>query len=172
MKILTKTIRICALATLISFSAYSQQDYKMGIGVRLGGATSGLTVRGFTNNNTALEGILGIGYRNFMITGLYEKFKPITNAPGLKWFYGGGAHIGFFRYGAHYYRYYVKHGDHLYVEAEGETAAVAGIDFIIGLDYKFKDAPISIGVDLKPFFDFWDGVEGYWDGALSLRFAF
>src|SRR5215216_182221 len=85
-------------------NSVADQDYKTAIGVRLGGLTSGLTVKHFTNPSTALEGILSFGYRSFVITGLYEKHKDITSAPGLMWLYGIGAHVGFFRYGGYYYR--------------------------------------------------------------------
>ena len=153
------------------------QDYNTGIGVRLGGLTSGLTVKHFVNPTSAIEGILGFGYRSFVITGLYEKHNYISTAPGLKWLYGLGAHIGFFRYGGYYYRvkYNYGNGNHgyvYYVEYPGNTATVAGVDFILGMDYKFRNAPFNVGLDIKPFFDFYNGPYGYFDGALSIRFAF
>ena len=168
----TKLILIAALLCMFTQSTVAQ-DYKTGIGVRLGGLSSGLTVRGFVNPNSALEGIATFGRYHFVLTGLYEKFNPIQNAEGLKWFYGGGAHIGFFRYGSTYY-YFTDHGHVVYYYATepGETATVAGLDFIIGLDYKFHNAPINVGLDLKPFVDFFDGAVGYWDGAISFRFVF
>jgi hypothetical protein len=153
------------------------QGYNTGIGVRLGGLTSGITVKHFTNSSGgALEGILGFGYRSFVITGLYEKHNAISTAPGLQWLYGVGAHVGFFRYGGYYYRvrYHDNgHGHYVYyVDYPGESAAVFGVDFILGLDYKFNNAPFNIGLDMKPFFDFYNGPYAYFDGALSLRFAF
>lgn len=156
---------------LLVFNSGFSQDYKTGIGIRLGGLTSGLTVRGFTNSSTAMEGILGLAHRSFIITGLYEKFQPISNAEGLNWFYGGGAHIGFFQYGGYYYLY-KEHGHVYYVDHEGDSRVIIGGDFIIGLDYKFRNVPLNAGIDLKPFIDFADGVQGYFDGALSFRFVF
>ena len=160
------------LATFLLLSSQvKSQDYNTGIGVRLGGVTSGLSVKHFVNSQGALEGILGFGYRSFLITGLYEQHQDINNAEGLRWFYGGGAHIGFFRYGGYYYAY--KHGHYIYyVDEPGMTNTVGGIDLIIGMEYKFNRAPLTIGLDLKPFIDFYDGVYGYWDGAFSFRFAF
>jgi hypothetical protein len=167
---------ILSAAATDSFAQAEGQSYNTGIGVRLGGLTSGLTVKHFTNPSTALEGILGFGHRSFVITGLYEKHRDISSAPGLKWLYGLGAHVGFFRYDGYYYRVHYDHHGHdgyvYYVEYPGETATVAGIDFILGLDYKFNDAPFNVGLDIKPFFDFFDGPYGYFDGALSIRFAF
>lgn len=156
--------------TFLFLQAHAQ-NYKTGIGVRLGGLTSGLTVRGFVNENSAIEGIAGFGHKSFLLTGLYEKFKPINNAAGLQWFYGGGVHLGFFRYGGSYY-YYKNRGTHIYYSEEGGSQAVFGLDFIIGLDYKFNNAPLNIGLDLKPMVDFFDGAQLYFDGALSFRFVF
>ena len=156
-------------------SADEGQDYKTAIGVRLGGLTSGLTVKGFTGPTTALEGLLGFGHRSFVITGLYEKHKDISSAPGLKGLYGIGGHVGFFRYGGYYYR--VKYNGYgkgyvYYADYPGNSATVAGVDFILGLDYKFNNAPFNMGLDIKPFVDFFNGPYGYFDGALSIRFAF
>jgi hypothetical protein len=145
------------------------QDYHTGIGIRLGGLNSGLTVKHFVNSRAAVEGILGFGYRHFMLTGLYEVHQPIANAPGLAWYYGGGAHIGFFNYGGYYRNY---KGRPYYVEYDGDHAAVFGIDGIVGIEYKFNKAPLNIGLDIKPFFDIYNGVSGYFDGALSFRFVF
>ena len=154
---------------LINFSI--AQNYKTGIGIRLGGLSNGLSFRHFINDDSAIEGIIGFAHHSTILTCLYEKFKPIEKAEGLKWFYGGGAHLGFWRYGGYYYMY-KEHGDHIYVVEEGESRAVFGLDFIIGMDYKFKNAPLNIGLDIKPVFDFYNGVESYFDGAFSFRFVF
>ncbi|HLG33884.1 MAG TPA: hypothetical protein VI757_03305 [Bacteroidia bacterium] len=178
--------KISALLIMLALSAFATntsaqssesgdgQNYRTGIGARLGGLTSGLTVKHFTNPSTALEGIASFGYRSFVITGLYEKHRDISTAPGLKWFYGIGGHVGFFRYGGYYYRVkYEKNGYIYYVADPGSSSAVAGLDFILGMDYKFNNAPFNVGLDLKPFIDFFSGGPyGYWDGALSVRFAF
>ena len=145
------------------------QDYHTGIGIRLGGLNTGITVKHFVNSQGAIEGILGFGHEHVLLTGLYEVHQPITNAPGLAWFYGGGAHLGFFNYGGYYRKY---QGRVYYVEYPGEHAAVFGIDGILGMEYKFNKAPLCIGMDIKPFIDIYDGVSGYFDGAFSFRFVF
>ncbi len=169
----TTTINSYAQENKSNSNSGDGQDYNTGIGVRLGGLTSGLTVKHFSNPSTALEGLLSFGYRSFVITGLYEKHRDINSAPGLKWLYGIGGHVGFFRYGGYYYRVrYDNNGYVYYVSYPGNTATIAGIDFILGLDYKFNNAPFNIGLDVKPFVDFFNGPYGYFDGALSIRFAF
>src|SRR6185436_6040851 len=142
--ILAAAILFCTLTTA------NAQYYNTGIGVRLGGLTSGITVKHFVNSSAAIEGIASFGYRAFVLTGLYEKHNNIANANGLTWLYGGGAHLGFFRYGGYYY-VYKYHGNHYYyVEREGDNAVIGGLDLILGMDYKFNNAPLNISLDLKP----------------------
>lgn len=171
-------ILFCFCASSFTVSAQSStkttvsgQDYRNAIGVRLGGLTSGLTYK-HVGQSGGFEGLLSFSHRAFVITGLYEKHNDISNAPGLRWFYGAGGHIGFFQYGGYYY-WVNKHGRFVYVDGyDGPSRTVLGLDAILGLDYKFNGAPFDISLDIKPFVDFWGGAYGYFDGALSVRFTF
>ncbi len=153
---------------LFFVSASRAEEYETGIGLRLGGITSGISVKHFLDKNSALEGILSFGHHSFLITALYEKQQEISGTPGLGWFYGGGAHIGFYNGGDYFY--YTKHGNRYYYD--DHSSAIFGIDLILGMEYKFQNAPITVGLDIKPAFDFVDAFPGYWDGALTARFAF
>jgi hypothetical protein len=159
------------IVLMLSASAMTvrAEDYETAVGIRLGGVTQGLTVKHFLSTNSALEGILSFGHHGFLITGLYELHDEISGAPGLYWLYGGGAHLGFYNGGDYFY--YKKHGVRYYYE-EGQSTAVFGVDLILGLEYKFPKAPVAVGLDLKPFFDFAEEFPGYWDGAINLRFTF
>lgn len=167
MKKLTTTLFL--FLTIVSVNA---QPYKTGIGVRLGGITNGITVKHFTNSNTALEGILSFGRHSFLITGLYEKHQVFPKAEGLTWFYGLGPHVGFFEndYGYDYFYYKSHKNPKVYIYHEDTRMSIGG-DFILGLDYKFRNAPVNLSLDVKPFFDFVPGFYGYWEGALSFRFT-
>jgi hypothetical protein len=154
-----------------SSSTVVAQDYKNGIGIRLGGLTSGLTFKHFIKPLGAFEGILSFGHRSFLITGLYEQHVGIGSAPGLRWFYGGGAHVGFFRDNGYYY-WTRKNNRVYYVDGYASSRAIVGLDLILGLDYKFANAPFNLSLDLKPIIDFHDGLYGYFDGGLSFRFTF
>lgn len=168
MKNLSKGYLLIVAILLVSFAAQAQ-NYNTAIGVRLGGLTNGVTIKHFVASRTALEGIVSFGQKSFLVTGLYEKHRSIDNAAGLTWLYGVGAHVGFFNYGGGYY--YVKN-NRTYVLREGDNRTVVGADFILGLDYKFPNVPFNVGLDIKPFVDFFDGPKGFFDGAVSLRFAF
>ncbi|MGB8492023.1 MAG: hypothetical protein WCE64_13285, partial [Bacteroidales bacterium] len=65
-----KIFLLLASALLISVHA-AGQDYKTGVGLRLG-LYNGLSVKHFFSENKAVEGILTTRWRGFDITGLYE----------------------------------------------------------------------------------------------------
>ena len=143
----------------------SAQSYQTAVGLRFGGLTSGLTVKHFVSKTSALEGILSVGRRSFIVTGLYEKHIPVDNSNAFKFYFGGGGHLGFFQNDGGYYYYNDRP---LYTT----SYTVAGIDGIAGIEYKFKEAPINIGLDFKPFIDFFNGNTVYFDGGLSIRYTF
>ncbi|MFI5218332.1 MAG: hypothetical protein ACHQNT_02505 [Bacteroidia bacterium] len=138
------------------------QDYKTGIGLRAG-AFWGFNVKHFIAENKALEGILHFRYGGFGICGLYEVHVVAFKVPQLKFYYGFGAHIGF--YGEkHYYD-----NNNVYY---GENTTTLGIDGIAALEYKITNIPFVVGVDIKPFIDLINPGPTNWDGALNIRFVF
>ena len=139
------------------------QNYQTAVGLRFGGLTNGLTIKHFVSNKTALEGIVSFGQDNFVLTGLFEKHTGVDHSSLFNLYYGIGGHVGFFRDGS---RYYYQNNSLYY------TSTVAGIDGILGLGYKFQHAPINIGMDFKPFIDFYNGSIIYFDGAVSVRYTF
>lgn len=152
----------CALIMLLPVVMSAQT----GVGIRLG-TDPGITVKHFVRPNGAIEGILHTGYRGVLITGLYEWQKPLGNAAGLSGFLGAGGHIGLFdRWGVYRYN---RYGEVVYVYNRPSI----GIDGIIGLEYAFQGAPITLGIDLKPTLDFYYGYAySFIDGALSIRYVF
>jgi hypothetical protein len=135
------------------------QDYKTGLGLRFGDG-AGFTVKHFMTSRTAIEGLLFSQWHGFDITGLYEIHGQAFDVDNLQWYYGFGAHIGF------YDGDYVKWGE------PGSAYNVFGIDGIIGIEYSFTEAPINIGLDLKPELNL-IGYTGFWmDFGLSVRYIF
>ena len=156
-KLLFTIIAGVALFTT-SVSDVKAQDYKNAIGGRFGSA-NGVSFKTGLNKNAMLELIGNFrsnsNFNYFQVTGLYEVYNPINGAEGLNWFYGGGATIGS-------------------VKAKGFDGDVyLGANGVLGLDYKFKDAPINLSLDwiptlqLTPSADFYSG-----DVGLGIRFTF
>lgn len=156
-KLLFTFVAAAALLT-INLTNANAQDYKNAIGGRFGSA-NGISFKTGLNNKAMLELIGNFRSSNnvdyLRLTALYEVYNPIGGAPGLNWYYGVGGTIG---------SYKVKH-------YEGKV--YLGANGVLGLDYKFKDAPINLSLDwiptlqLTPDTDFYSG-----DIGLGVRFTF
>jgi hypothetical protein len=146
--ILTLSLGICLMAVV------NAQDYKTGIGLR-GGYYNGLTIKHFISSKAALEGLVYFRWAGAAVTGLYEIHNQAFKVERLNWYYGGGAHVGF--YGSNY---------------GGGSGTFLGLDGILGLEYNIKDIPINLSLDWKPAFDF--GYSHFFgDGAaFSIRYIF
>ncbi len=153
-----KTAVALLLCGLIGMRVNAQsmgRNYKTALGVKVwdGG---GISFKKFVVPKSALE---LIGYFNkygTRITGLYEIHENIAGAAGLKWYAGPGAHIALYKYKGFF-------GD----------KAIAGVDVVLGLDYKINKAPLNLSVDWQPSFEFADNrdFEGGWFG-LGIRYTF
>ena len=152
-------LTLAAAGSMLTAAAQGARgyDYETALGVKVwdGG---GVSLKHFIQPNAALEGIAYFYSHGTRITGLYEIHGNIGGAPGLRWYLGPGAHVGF--YNAHY------------LDAH-TSATYAGVDGVLGLDYKFKDAPINVSLDWQPSFEFGSdrGFVGSW-GGLGIRYTF
>ncbi|MBK7571631.1 MAG: hypothetical protein IPI10_08420 [Bacteroidetes bacterium] len=164
--------KLLLLFALVSMTiTMNAQEYQTGLGLRLGGINRGITVKHFTGSNTAIEGILGFARHSISITALWEKHYPFPTAPGLSWYWGVGGHVGFFQGDYTYGYYHANKHDYDFYNENYDNRFYLGADFILGLEYKFKDVPISLGLDVKPQIDIIPGLYTYFDGALSVRFT-
>lgn len=151
------TVLVTVLGVITTFaqkrsSSYSSTSYTTALGVKF--YPGAVSLKHFVNKTTALEGLGYFWDRGFRITGLYEIHGDINNAPGLKWYIGPGAHVGF---------YNNKWGG----------GSSFGVDGVLGLDYKINSAPINLSLDWQPSFEFGDGrgFTGNW-GGFAIRYTF
>ncbi|MET4083111.1 hypothetical protein ABIB40_003080 [Pedobacter sp. UYP30] len=158
MKKLIFTILGCVALFTASTTQVKAQDYQNAIGGRFG-AANGVSFKTALNKGAMLELIGNFrsskGAKYVNLTGLYEVYNPIKGAQGLNWFYGAGASLGSYKIKGY-------KGD-VYLSLDG----------VLGLDYKFKDAPINLSLDwiptlqITPDTDFYSG-----DVGLGVRFTF
>ncbi len=134
-------------------SINSSTNYTTAIGVKF--YPGAISVKHFTNDNTAIEALGYFWSKGVRITGLYEIHGDINSLIGLKWYVGPGAHLGF---------YQAKYGG-------GNSI---GVDGVLGLDYKIEGAPINLSIDWQPSFEFGNrdenGFIGNW-GGFSIRYT-
>lgn len=142
------------------FSSFAQQKYHTAVGLR-GGYPSGVTVKQFLSGNSAAEGILSFGWGGIGVTGLYQLHNPVPDLPGLVWFYGGGAHFA------------TAKSDKNSPFAGGMGGEVyLGVDGIVGLEYVFAEAPISVSLDILPILNLVTDVGVWFNTGLSIRYTF
>lgn len=157
-KTMKKNIVMSILA-IITISFATAQDYKTGIGVR-GGFYNGVTIKHFTSEKVSLEAIISSRWRGFNVTGLYE-INNKTSIDRLNWYFGAGAHIGFWN------------GSNVKWANDNRDYTVIGVDAILGLEYNFKQIPFNLSIDWKPAMNLF-GYNGFWGdgGAFSFRYIF
>ena len=163
----------CVVVMLFAMTAKAQRGrpqnlssaYTTAVGLKVWGDGAGVTIKHFIANQHALEGIGYVWNGGTRLTGLYEFHFDFDGVPGLKWYVGPGAHVGF--YNSHYYDTRYPNG---YPRSSG---SFVGIDGVLGLDYKFTGAPINVSLDWQPTFEFGDnrGFMGGWGGA-AVRYTF
>lgn len=153
--------KIAITVIMVSFFALlaNAQDYKTGVGLRVGPA-SGFTIKHFFSEKSALEGLLTTKWHGFDFTGLYEVHFPAFDTEYMRWFCGGGAHLGYYN------------GDYVEWGSPGSTTAVMGFDGILGIEYTFEEVPINVGLDMKPVVNV-IGHNGFWaEFGISARYVF
>lgn len=155
-----KLLLLCLTTGLliIGSSSLHAQTYENAIGVRIG-SYNGVNFKTFLNTNKALDLNLAVrsndNFKRFILTGLYEVHNPINGAPGLLWYYGGGASIG---------SYKVKNFESdLFLSADG----------VLGLDYKFDGLPLNLAIDWRPRLELTPNTDfGTGDVGLAIRLTF
>lgn len=142
------------VATIFTTSMVSAQNYNWAIGARLGGQTSGLSVKYNLDAANTIEGVIGIPYDGgFNLLGLYERNIPVITE-GFNFYYGAGVHLGSWN----------RHHN---------SDFVFGIDGIVGLEYKIKSIPLALSVDYKPALNIIGHTGFYWgDVALGIKITF
>ena len=152
---------LTALTTIAIQTTSKAQSYEHAIGGRFG-AANGITFKTGLAENAMLDLILNFrsnnNYKYFRLTGLYEIYNPISGAPGLNWYYGAGASIGSVKFDDG-----PRSNSDLYLSADG----------VLGLDYKFADAPVNLSLDWKPAIQLTPNTDFDGSGvALSIRYTF
>lgn len=146
------TVTCLLIFTSHQLTAQDSPDYRLGLGIRLSNSTptlnSSFSGKYFITDRSAIEGLISFGSR-FGMGALLEIHQPFAAAPGLRWFYGAGVYAGW---------------------QDSET--YLGPTGILGLDYKFTNAPINLSLDWKPELDIIPDINFVPDAfALTVRFT-
>jgi hypothetical protein len=173
MKIQTRIWLMILLAVIVSHAG--AQENQVQAGFRFGN-TTGFTGRIITENNFAFEGILGFRNGGMQLYTLFENRKPLylNRVENMFLYFGLGGHIGFVKWNEYDQNYdpYHNYYDDYY---DWHIGAAFGIDGILGMEYSFAAAPISLAVDFKPFFELYGPFlmkVNFWDFGFHIRYNF
>ena len=146
-------LAFCLLSAVhFSFAQYAKgTSYKTAIGGKF--YPGAVTLKHFLDRNYALE-LLGYFNNGNRVSFLFEKNRSLGDVPGLKWYSGLGGHVS------------------MYDRTYNQGKTYFGVDGILGLDLKLKDAPLDFALDWQPSFEIGGdfGFSGNW-GGLSIRYV-
>lgn len=149
-------IVIAIMAICLGPFSISAQDYTTSAGLRLG-QPYGITFKYFLGQDDALEIIAARSSRRifngYHATILYEKHTNPFNVDRLRFYYGGGGHVG------------------IYESAKfSESRPNFGVDLVAGLEYTLPNTPLNFSLDVKPAVNFFDPFHIYIAEAVSVRY--
>ena len=123
------------------------QGYKNAIGIR-GGLSSGFEYRIYTDDTNSYKFLLSTRNHGVQLHALKEfhRFDLFDFSEQLVFVYGVGIHAGFESWDEVHYQDNTRWYDN-------RTALIAGLDGLAGVEYVFYEVPISVGLEVKPFFD-------------------
>ncbi|OIR00692.1 hypothetical protein GALL_172170 [mine drainage metagenome] len=134
-------------------------SYQTAVGIKV--YPGALDIKHFIKPKVAIEGLAYIWQYGFRTTGLYEIHGNINSVEGLKYYIGGGAHLGFYntKWNLDY--------------PSRQSGLDIGVDGVLGLDYKIPGAPIDVSFDWQPSIDLigYNNFESGW-GGLAIRYTF
>lgn len=143
-------MRLFLLISIIFIALNVQgQNYTRDVGVRVGDYFTAMG-RIHSDDTQALEGMLFIGRKSITIAIMKEHFEPAFGhiSENLYFEYGYGAHFGF-RYMDHY-----KILNRTYLLEDNKMTPILGLDGLVGLEYRFREFPFLISMDIKPYFEY------------------
>ncbi len=129
---------------------YGQNSYRQA-GLRAG-YTGGFFYQKLTqagNGETGLMAMLSFRGRGLQFTGMKIFMGSSLDeiSPDLFFGWGFGGHAGFISGNPEFY------SDGRYYYSENNIYALAGIDALGFLEYRFREIPVAINLNIKPFFE-------------------
>jgi hypothetical protein len=148
----------------------SSQEYSGAVGLR-GGISSGITYRQFLDQEISLETIVSFRRGGLQVSLLRQRFRPafLEFSDNMILGFGFGGHIGFM---------YTDHQKFMfedYYYDEKIFLPLIGMDGYFGIEYIFRQFPMAISLDCKPFFEL--NVKGLvqlnpFDVGLAIKYWF
>lgn len=148
----------------------AKAEYITAAGGRVGKFATGVSIKHFfdTRANTGFEAwgtITREANTGYMVKGFFVKQKTIFNSKlqiPVDMVFGVGAHGGFFK--DNYYR--IVAGEPVYYK---HNTASAGIDAQFALEYNSRRFPLTIAIDVNPYYSLLNPGPEWLDMGLTVR---
>jgi hypothetical protein len=155
---------------LLAVCSANAQGYTQAAGIRASWVSPGLEYRYYTSDKHSLRALLAFRDRGIHLHTLTEfyQYDLFAFSYQLVFFYGAGLHAGFESYDK-----ITEVNDSQVFDTR--TSFTGGIDGVVGLEYVFYDAPVKVGVEVKPYLDIFghDGLKiNPYDFALTVKYLF
>jgi hypothetical protein len=158
------------ILTFASFNIVAfSQEFKQAVGIRAG-YTGGVEYRIYTDDENSYKFLLGSRERGVLahVMKEFHRYGLFTFTDQLNVVFGAGIHAGYERWDQQYYNYNTSY-------YTTKTAFIAGLDGLAGLEYMFLEVPLSVGLEVKPYFDLF-GREMFdlqlFDFAFTVKYHF
>ena len=134
---------------LFTINTVFAQDFRQAVGIRAGW-TGGFEYRVFTDDYNSYKFLFSSRDRGLQLHAMKEfhRYDLFDFTDQLTFVFGGGIHLGYERWDVRYYNYNTSY-------YRTRSALIAGLDALAGLEYTFYTVPISLGFEVKPYFDLW-----------------
>ncbi|MDJ0367882.1 hypothetical protein QMK33_22285 [Hymenobacter sp. H14-R3] len=144
-------VRLCGLLALFLGFGHgaAAQKYTTALGARLGGGNYGITLQQRVASRVTIEGIAGLGQREYSGTVLGEYHFGILG-PSLNYYFGAGGHVGHNK----------------------DAGGFSGLDGLVGVEYKVAFLPVVLSFDFKPTVEFSGNDYARFPTAFSIRYVF
>ncbi len=142
-------VAVAAVLSLLPFAESQAQNW--GIGLR-GGFDYGLTVKKYMGANS-LDFMGHIHNNGFQVAGLYEWNYGLSH--GFNLYYGAGLGLGAWN------------------NADDDMSFGLSVDFIVGVEWKVPNVPLSLSLDWKPAIEILPVTDFYIKGfAFGIKYLF
>ncbi len=170
-----KNILLTICFAAISITGYSQY-YLKSAGLRMG-PTTAITYREFIEKDQAYELMISGRNAGLQLTAQYELFTPanISFDDNFVLYYGVGGHLGFERLYPYDLGIVPLNANTADIAYDKKTYLGMGVDALVGIEYRMLIAPLTISLDIKPYFTYlgFRYLQGrFWDTSLSIKYVF
>lgn len=147
--------------SLIAAAAWSQAKHAS-VSFRYGCNSIGAVATVHADDKSEVMAIYtsGLNQERKMLTAIYVQHFLIPRAEGMTWYAGAGMHAAVYSDG-------LKASSRNSEILVTKKKFIGGASAIIGAGYQFRNTPVFLSVDLKPYVDFVNGQAGITDLALG-----